>query len=220
MKRFFGTSSKAPAKPAPSLAEASGHIDGRVTHIEAQIKKCDDELARYKQQLASVRGPAQAGIKQQALTVLKRKKMYEQQRDQLQGTQFNVDQAAFATEQLETTAMTVDAMKAANVNLKQQFKKMDIDEIERVQEDMADLMLDQEEINDILSRNYALPQDIDEGELEAEFAALQDDVALDDATAAADSVPSYLPANLPGVPSNPIGEHATPEQQVGLQQNA
>eukprot|EP00453_Perkinsus_chesapeaki_P002684 CAMPEP_0185924500 /NCGR_PEP_ID=MMETSP0924C-20121207/12515_1 /TAXON_ID=321610 /ORGANISM="Perkinsus chesapeaki, Strain ATCC PRA-65" /LENGTH=53 /DNA_ID=CAMNT_0028659649 /DNA_START=3 /DNA_END=161 /DNA_ORIENTATION=+ len=43
-----------------------------------------------------------AGAKQRALAVLKRKKMYEAQRDQLMNTQFNVDQAAFTQEQMQT----------------------------------------------------------------------------------------------------------------------
>jgi hypothetical protein len=55
---------------------------------------------------------------------------YETQREQLMQQAFNMDQAHFATESLKDTVTTVSAMKLANKELKKQFKKVDIDEIE------------------------------------------------------------------------------------------
>ena len=43
--------------------------------------------------------------------------MYEQQRDQILGTQFNVDSLAGAQEQAEINVMTVEAMKAGHQDL-------------------------------------------------------------------------------------------------------
>jgi len=192
-------------EPAPSLDEASSHLGGRIEGIEAQIAKCDQELAQYKQQLARARGVAANAVKQKALQVLKRKKMYEQQRDSLLGTQMNIDQCSFMTEQAKTTAVTVAAMKEANTSLKKQYKKMDIDDIERVADDMQDLMMDQEEINEIMSRSYAIPGGVDEADLDAELAALEDDIAFQDEQVAAGpgAVPSYLPS-VPTAPTDPL----------------
>lgn len=40
---------------------------------------------------------------------LKRKKMYEQQRDQMAGQQFNIEQTTFAIDSIKDTATTVGA---------------------------------------------------------------------------------------------------------------
>ena len=45
------------------------------------------------------------------MAVLKRKRMYENQRDQLAGQAFNVEQTNFAIESVKDTLTTVDAMK-------------------------------------------------------------------------------------------------------------
>mgnify|MGYP002053696465 CR=1 FL=1 len=108
--------------------------------------------------------------KRGALYCLKRKKMYEAQRDQLAGQAFNVEQTAFAIDSVKDTQTTVAAMKAASGALKHEFQNMNLDEIEDVHDDLAEMMEDMNEVQDILGRNYALPDDIDEADLESELA--------------------------------------------------
>ncbi len=202
MKRIFGISKPppAPGPPPPSLTEASESIDKRVAAIDAKIKDCDSELIKYKAQMA---GPGAAAAKTRALTVLRRKKMYEQQRDSMLGTQFNVDQAQFATENMKITAITVDAMKAGAAQLKEQYKALNISEIEDVMDDMEDMHMDQEEISEMLSRPYACP-DFDETEFENELNQLEEEVAFEKLHGGSASVPSYIPETLPSaVPSAP-----------------
>lgn len=196
MKRIFGSSKapKEPGPPPPSLSEASESIDKRVALIDEKIRQCDQELIKFKTQMT---GPNAAAVKNRALTVLKRKKMYEGQRDQLLNTQFNVDQANFATENLRITAITVDAMKAGAAQMKQEYAKMNIDSIEKVAEEMEDLLYDQQDINEILGRSYAVPDGFDEGALESEFAMLEEEVALEKMTHGA-GMPSYIPDTMPG----------------------
>lgn len=69
--------------------------------------------------------------------------MYEGQRDQLYQQQFNLDQVAFTTESVKDTVNTVQALKGAHKELKTQMKKkeFDIDKIEKLQDDMTDLMV-------------------------------------------------------------------------------
>ena len=195
MKRIFGTTKKPvePGPPPPSLSEASDTIDKRVALIDEKIRQCDEELKKYKSQMT---GPGAAGIKNRAMTVLKRKKMYEAQRDQMLSTQFNVDQANFATENLKITAITVDALKAGTNTLKTEYAKMNIDSIEATMEEMEDLMYDQQEINEIMGRSYAVPDGFDESALESEFAMLEDEVALEKMSG--NVIPSYIPDTLPG----------------------
>lgn len=75
--------------------------------------------------------------------VLKQKRLYEGQREQLYNQQFNMEQTSFALESIKDTAQTVQAMKAAGAELKTAFKKQDlnIDSIEKLQDEMADLMV-------------------------------------------------------------------------------
>jgi charged multivesicular body protein 5 len=68
------------------------------------------------------------------MDVLKRKKMYEAQRDQLMNQQFNIDQTAFAIETVKNTQITVAAMSAAAKQLKVENKKIDLSEIEDMQD--------------------------------------------------------------------------------------
>ena len=46
------------------------------------------------------------------------------------GTVFNMEQANFTTQSLQDTVVMVSAMKQANVQMKQQFKQIDIDSVE------------------------------------------------------------------------------------------
>jgi charged multivesicular body protein 5 len=126
----------------------------------------DKELAKYKEQLKNARSPAQKQrIKQQAVNVLKRKRMYEQQRENLYNSQFGLDQVAFAQETMNDNVTTFKAMKEATKTLQKQTKKFNIDKMEELQDQMYDFMADVEEINEIMTRSYATPDDIDESEL-------------------------------------------------------
>lgn len=78
------------------------------------MKKLDDELLKYKQQLAKMKpGPAKTNLQKRAMSVLKQKKMYEKQTDVMRTQQFNIDQTKFAQDNMKDTATTVAAMKAA-----------------------------------------------------------------------------------------------------------
>ena len=128
--------------------------------------------------------------------------MYEAQREQILNTQFNVDQAQFAHEQLQTTIVTVDAIKASNSTMQTQMQKINIDDVEDIMDDMEELMINQQEVSEILGRNYAVPEGFDEGALDAEFAQLEEECALDAVSGAqAQQLPDYLPSSVPTAPS-------------------
>lgn len=54
-----------------------------------------------------------AGSSLPCAQVLKQKRLYESQRDQLYNQQFNVDQTSFMMENVQDSVQTVQAMKAA-----------------------------------------------------------------------------------------------------------
>jgi charged multivesicular body protein 5 len=90
MHRLFGK--KKEVAPPPSLGDASSGINTRISTLDEKIRGLDNELRVYKAQLAKAKGPAKTGLQKRAMDVLKRKRMYEQQRDQLAGQVFNLDQ--------------------------------------------------------------------------------------------------------------------------------
>jgi len=185
MKRIFGGSKQQPK--GPTLTEAVTAVDSRADNLDQKIKKLDAELVQYREQLKKLRpGPAQNGIRQKAMRVLKQKKMYEQQREQLMNQSFNMEQANFASQTMQDTVTTISAMKGAHQAMTKQFKDVSIDEIENLQEDMSELLETANEIQDTLGRSYSTPE-FDEGDLEDELAALGDELE-------GESTPSYLSA--------------------------
>lgn len=92
MHRLFGK--KKEVAPPPSLSDASGGINARIATLDEKIRGLDNELRVYKTQLSKAKGPAKTGLQKRAMDVLKRKRMYEQQRDQLAGQVFNLDQVS------------------------------------------------------------------------------------------------------------------------------
>lgn len=170
-------------------------MDNRLVDLEAKIAKCDEEIRGYMK--------GGANRKQMAVQVMKRKKMYEQQRNQLMGQQFNVDQLAFQQEQVETTAITISAMKAGAADLKQQYTQMKIADVERLMDDMADLSEMAQEINDVMAESFAVPDGFDEAACEEEFLALEEEMKAE-ALLPGLNLPSYLPpAQSASVPSQP-----------------
>lgn len=124
-------------------------------------------------------GPGKTAIKQKALKILQQRKLYEGQRDQLQQQSWNMEQAGMMQDNLKNTMITVDAMKTTTKELKKQYGKINIDKIERLQDEMADLMDMGNDIQDSISRSYDVPEDVDESELDAELEALGEEVGLD-----------------------------------------
>jgi len=126
--------------------------------------------------------------------------MYETQRDQLQQQSFNMEQASFTTENLRNVISTVDAMQIANKEMQKQYKKIDINKIESIQDDMEDLLEQANDIQETLGRTYGVPEDIDEDDLEAELDALGDELNFEE-----EEEPSYL-QETPELPSAGLGE--------------
>jgi charged multivesicular body protein 5 len=214
MNRVFGKKKAAP--PPPSLENASSGIGGRISTMDEKILGLEKELKVYKDKIKKAKTPAaKKQIQKRAMEVLKRKKMYEQQRDAASGQQFNIDQASFGLESAKASIETVAAMKYANSELKSTMKQhLNIDDVDDIAEDMAELMEDFNEINEALGRNFATPDDLDEADLDAELEMLGDELGDEMEELEGDSTPSYL---LPAQPSDiPGGKVASQVDEFGL----
>jgi charged multivesicular body protein 5 len=177
-------------------------VDTRVGSIDVKLASLNAELQTYQTKLSKMRdGPGKAALKQKALKVLQRRKMYEGQRDQLEQQSWNMQQAGMMTDNLKNVMTTIDVMKQTNKSLKQQYGKINIDKIERMQDEMADLMDIGNDIQESISRSYDVPEDVDE-----ELEALGDDVELE-GMGHAEGTPAFMldevPQFIDEAPENP-----------------
>jgi charged multivesicular body protein 5 len=97
------------APPPPDVGAYSAKLNDRVPELDAKIAGCDKELLGIKQQMARLKPAQQGPLKARALAVLKRKKMYEGQRDSVQTRAFNLEQTTFALDSVK------DAQEHVNV---------------------------------------------------------------------------------------------------------
>ncbi|KAK3709704.1 Vacuolar protein-sorting-associated protein 60 [Vermiconidia calcicola] len=190
MNRLFGAKSNA---PKPTLNSAISNVDTRIESIDVKLAKLNSELQTYQQRLARMRdGPGKNAIKQKAVKVLQQRKMYEGQKDQLQQQSWNMEQAGMMQDNLKNTMATVDAMKTTQKELKKQYGKVNIDKIEKMQDEMADLMDMGNDIQESISRSYDLPEEVDEAELDAELEALGEEVDLDTGGIGESEMPGFM----------------------------
>jgi charged multivesicular body protein 5 len=217
MNRIFGK--KKQEGPAPSLDDASKGINGRIDGMDAKIEALEKELRAYKDKIKKTTSPvAKKQLQKRALEILKRKRMYEQQRDMASAQAFNIDQTAFTVESSKATVQTVAAMKAANKELKAIIRKdLDINGVDDLADDMAELFDDFNEINEALGQNFSTPDDLDEADLDAELEMLGDEL---EELEAEETTPSYLmPATPSMIPGNKvevkIDEYGLPTAPIG-----
>ncbi|TKA78744.1 hypothetical protein B0A49_02981 [Cryomyces minteri] len=190
MNRLFGAKSTG---PKPTLNSAIANVDGRIETIDVKLAKLNAELTTYQTRLARMKdGPGKAAIKQKALKVLRQRKLYESQRDQLQQQSWNMEQAGMMQDNLKNTMTTVDAMKTTTKELRKQYGKVNIDKIEKMQDEMADLMDMGNDIQESISRSYDVPEDVDEAELDAELEALGEEVEFEGMGEMESGVPSFM----------------------------
>eukprot|EP00775_Hariotina_reticulata_P007837 gene7837-8034_t len=213
MRRIFGAPKK--KEPPPTLEQAGERLTGRGDRIDEQINKLDQQLMKFREQISKTRpGPAQDALKRRALTVLKQKRMYEQQRETLYNQQFNMEQTRFTVESIQDTVQTVQALKAASSQMKGAMKankELDLNFIDNLQEELADMSDLTNEINEMMGQSYAIPDDVDETDLMAELDALEGDLALEEAVG---SGPSYL--QEPELPELPAAPNQAAEEELGL----
>lgn len=162
-----------------------------------KLSKINAELTTYQQKLTKMRdGPGKREVRAKALKLLQRRKQIESQRDQLEQQSFNMEQADTMTTSLKNTMTTVDAIKTTNKTLKQQYGKIDIDKIERMQDEMAELMEVGNEIQESLGRAYDVPEEVDEADLDAELEALGEEVELGGTMGESD-IPGFMRDEVP-----------------------
>ncbi|XP_042263341.1 charged multivesicular body protein 4b [Thunnus albacares] len=165
--KLFGSGGKGGKAPTPQeaiqrLRETEEMLAKKQDFLE---KKIDHELMTAKKNGTK--------NKRAALQALKRKKRYEQQLAQIDGTLSTIEfqrealeNANTNTEVLKNMGMAAKAMKAAHEN-------MDIDKVDDLMAEITEQQEVAQEISDVISRPIGFGQDYDEDELMAELEELE-----------------------------------------------
>ena len=192
MKKLFGAKKKEePKPPAPTLDETSTKLGDRGKVVQLKVDECNKQLVDIKNQMKTAKGMAYKSLQNKALQVLRRRKMYDAQLNNVMSQQFNIDQVAFTTETITSTIDTMNALKAATAVQQQEMKKLNMDQLEDLFDDLADMMADQEEIQEVMGRSYQV--EYDESELMNELAELDEEI-VNEQLSDGFNVPSYVPS--------------------------
>uniref|UniRef100_UPI00358E0B92 charged multivesicular body protein 4b-like n=1 Tax=Myxine glutinosa TaxID=7769 RepID=UPI00358E0B92 len=135
--------------------------------------------------------------KRAALQALKRKKMYEKQLAQIDGTLSTIEFQREALENANTNTEVLKSMGVAAKAMKSAHQNMDIDKVDDLMSDIQEQQDLAQEISDAISRPVGFGQDVDEDELLAELEDLEQE-ALDKELlqVGGDNLPS-IPTALP-----------------------
>merc|ERR1712100_160205 len=205
MDNLFGKPA-APAAPAARGPTANDTIMNMKNTQEMLKKKQAVLEAKIETETKNAQRLAQlmktnSRKKNEALSHLKKKKMYEQQFNQLDGQILNLDQTIFALEKSEINKTIIESQRNANQALARQVAEMgDVVDVEDMMADLDENMNEVNEVGDILSQPQ-FDNGVDEDELMDELMGLGNEADANAANAwEADLMGPGQPVQVPSQP--------------------
>lgn len=197
-KNFFGKKEKQPTpqEAIQKIREVEDLLGKKQGFLE---KKINDELAQARKHGTK--------NKRLALQALKRKKRYENQLTQIDGTLTTLEYQREVLENASSNKEVLDAMGQASRAFKGANGNMDVDKIHDLMDDMAEQNQIASEISTAISNPVGFDQEVDEDELLAELQELQDE----DLDADLLNIPDAPSSNLPQT-SNKVKPSTTRNQ--------
>ncbi|CAD2099832.1 vacuolar-sorting protein SNF7, putative [Plasmodium vinckei brucechwatti] len=186
------------SKKEKTLDEAYGNLEQSVKSIDGNIDRYNKELNIIKQKIEEEKKKVPVNqhvinnLRNKAAVIIKRKKTYENNKENTLGIQFNIDQIKYANENIQMSIDTCKALEQSSKVLKKNIKKVNINKIEKLQDDLYDCIEDAKEIGEILSSTYDIPINLDEDEIDAELSLIEDNI-LDENVE--ENITSYLENN-------------------------
>lgn len=202
-QRVFGSGKKGEKEPTPQEAIQ------RLRDIEEMLVKKSDFLEKkVGSELATAKKHGTKN-KRVALQALKRKKRYEKQLQQIDGTLSTIEFQREALENASTNTEVLKAMGSAAKALKKAHNNMDVDKVHDLMDDVAEQQEIANEISDAISNPVGFGQDMDEDDLMAELEDLEqeelDERLLDVGPGVSDQLPS-VPTAEPVKPKAAVAE--------------
>ncbi|XP_050364234.1 vacuolar protein sorting-associated protein 32 homolog 2-like [Argentina anserina] len=189
-RKVFGKT-KQEANPLPTLHKLNETLEMLEKKEKLLGKKAAAEVEKAKQF-------TKAKNRSSAIKCLKRKKLYEQQIEQLGNFQLRIHDQMIMLESANATTETVDALRSGTAVMKAMNKATNIDDLERTMDEINDQTESMKQIQEALSAPVGAAADFDEDELEAELeeldeAELEDELFQPATTAPATSVSVDIP---------------------------
>ncbi|EIM88365.1 vacuolar-sorting protein SNF7 [Stereum hirsutum FP-91666 SS1] len=157
-------------------------------------KKIDEELKRAKTNATSNKTAATAA--------LRRKKMHETELDKLSGTRLQLETQINTLESANINAETMQAMKKGSDALKSIHRGMNMDTVDATMNEINTQRELANEISDAISNPAFAGLEVDEDELKAELAELEQE-DLNERLMGADHVPVHQPAGATRISETP-----------------
>merc|ERR1712012_477704 len=202
---FFG---KIFGKGGDKGAVSTGEAIQKLRETEEMLLKKQDFLeSRIDQEVVTAKKNAKTN-KRAALQALKRKKRYDKQLQQIDGTLSTIEMQREALEGANTNTAVLTTMNDAAKALKKANNELDVDKVHDMMDDIAEQQDVAKEISEAISNPVAFGQEFDEDELEAELDALGEELELDEQEALDKQMLDIGPSV--GLPDIPTAEPARP----------
>ncbi|KAG9283500.1 charged multivesicular body protein 4c [Astyanax mexicanus] len=179
---------------APSPQEAIN----RLRETEAMLTKKQEYLEKKIEQEIIIAKKNGTKNKRAALQALKRKKRFEQQLTQIDGTLSTIEFQREALENANTNTEVLKNMSYAAKAIKGVHQNIDLDNIDSLMADITEQQEIAREISDAISQPFG--SEFDEDELLAELAELEQE-ELEESMKNMGKLPSVPSSKLPSVPS-------------------
>ncbi len=190
-------------------APTTGEAIQKLRETEEMLMKKQEFLEKkIETEIATARKNAKTN-KRVALGALKRKKRYDKQLQQIDGTLTTIEQQREALEGANTNTAVLQTMGEAAKALKKAHSDMDVDQVHDMMDDIAEQQDVAREISDAISNPVAFGQDFDEDELEAELNELEAETELEEQAELEKQLLDVGPS--PALPEVPQAEPAKPK---------
>ncbi|XP_022865179.1 vacuolar protein sorting-associated protein 32 homolog 2-like, partial [Olea europaea var. sylvestris] len=154
-----------------------------------------------------------------AIQCLKRKRLFEQQIEQLGNFQLRVHDQMIMLEGAKATTETVDALRSGASAMKSMQKATNIDDVDKTMDEINEQTENMKQIQEALATPISAATDFDEDELEAELEELEGaelEEQLLQPTTTAPAAPVQVPAGR--VPTRPAPQKHTEEDELAALQ--
>ncbi|KAI9546110.1 Charged multivesicular body protein 4C [Dissostichus eleginoides] len=165
--KLFGGGGKGGKAPTPQEAIQ------KLRETEEMLAKKQDFLEKKIGEELSTAKKNGTKNKRAALQALKRKKRYEQQLGQIDGTLSTIEFQREALENANTNTEVLKNMGYAAKAMKAAHENMDIDKVDDLMADITEQQEVAQEISDVISRPIGFGDEFDEDELMAELDELE-----------------------------------------------
>ncbi|XP_066497245.1 charged multivesicular body protein 4c [Hoplias malabaricus] len=225
-KIFKGTSSSSSSKSSSSSGSKSKHRSKtgatpspqdaihRLRETEAMLTKKQEYLEKKIEEEIMIAKKNGTKNKRAALQALKRKKRFEQQLTQIDGTLSTIEFQREALENANTNTEVLKNMSYAAKAIKGVHQNIDLDNIDSLMADITEQQDIAREISDAISQPFG--NEFDEDELLAELQELEQE-DLEESMKNMGKLPSVPRDKLPSVPTTKLPStrpsHRTPSKK-------